>query len=1148
MSYLPAVTARTTVQFQSILDKFSPQDTIFEFKEATDLSESALSSACLLHAASGSMTSSSSSLRRRRLMEITEDAEEGTPPVKADLESPLSEDSSKRLSQASDATAVPPPTPGGDEGPAKSPVVADDEADARAETKSVHSVHSVSRRRFLDQLAQQPFEHRSSTQSMRPSLQELGYSTSSRQKVKLGPRPSVDMNGRPRTAGSMSRNQDQRPVAALPAGVRPRKPPSGPGRPKSQADAVPVPTLASLKNAPPMPLLIPPPSISIPRPKLSPGAKSMNAIPSSGMSPEKQRLMKALELRKKQMEKRTKDLQKKEEKRKSATAETPPVDVSENKENIDDAQVTKPQPAEEPQPPPKVEATKVETAKQEPGVTTSVIEEKKPTTADLAKADSAVEMAAAAREDNAEVTTKDTTPEDTAENTGPEDTTPKQITSEDTARQDTVPEDNKPEDKPEEASAEPPVSIPSQTQDEVVEQHTELSPGPASQPLIEEDTTDDSTAPEQFSDRTDDEKATTASTSEPETALEDIAKPLEEQSIQEEDDDSTPTASEAIHSVAASSVGSQDAQDAVVAGAPEAAETAPKEVPTTSNASTNIASQVALADSTAPLSLSRGDENNNHHYFDLSQQKQKRIALLDPIQVPTPDLSDEDNLLSDDSFMEELKSATFQEAKPVSVGKGPLSPDGEVRTPLEAWQTRAVSNPGRGPGDLNAMPVVGRSISATFAGGDEQAGTIPVVTAKKVNVSSGISKRIKALEMFSGNRDGVSSPTLAVPPVNGVPSPTATAFEKFRKRASVSMSGGLPPSATPSARSSFVGPPPDFTNPPSLSRKESQTVSVTARILRDPSTPPTDVNADPIDSSVLNLQRSPLIVEHNSPEAADRTSNGVLDRRPTLSSRGLSRSSTDTTTARSESRASSRSRLDDMGSEEKRDSRTSRFIRRMSSLTSPRKNLMSPPGIDKLPPPHAEEETQHAAPKAIDVGEVNVQFPDTLLWKRRFLRIDHQGYLVLTPGNADAGSRNIVKRYHLSEFQTPCLPDEDRQELPNSILLDFRNGSTLQCACESRKGQAAALQSKSLALIVEIFFLTDPSSRRCSQCLPSLKLAGILFLFARQVCILRVSTSCLCWYACISVVIPRQQKSLFCYFFPSIWTFCYNFFIDIFSA
>jgi hypothetical protein len=101
---------------------------------------------------------------------------------------------------------------------------------------------------------------------------------------------------------------------------------------------------------------------------------------------------------------------------------------------------------------------------------------------------------------------------------------------------------------------------------------------------------------------------------------------------------------------------------------------------------------------------------------------------------------------------------------------------------------------------------------------------------------------------------------------------------------------------------------------------------------------------------------------------------------------------------------------------------------------------------------------------AIDVGEVNVQFPDTLLWKRRFIRIDDKGYLILTPGNVESSSRNMIKRYHLTEFRTPCIPDEDRQELPNSILLDFLNGSTLQCACESRQGQAFVLQSKSLLI------------------------------------------------------------------------------------
>jgi hypothetical protein len=113
----------------------------------------------------------------------------------------------------------------------------------------------------------------------------------------------------------------------------------------------------------------------------------------------------------------------------------------------------------------------------------------------------------------------------------------------------------------------------------------------------------------------------------------------------------------------------------------------------------------------------------------------------------------------------------------------------------------------------------------------------------------------------------------------------------------------------------------------------------------------------------------------------------------------------------------------------------------------------------------ASPSSRSPVPEPIDIGEVNVQFPDTLLWKRRFMRIDENGYVVLTPGTNDASARNMTKRYHLTEFRTPCLPDEDMQELPNSILLDFLDGSTLQCACESRQGQSSTLQSKSSSRI-----------------------------------------------------------------------------------
>jgi hypothetical protein len=59
----------------------------------------------------------------------------------------------------------------------------------------------------------------------------------------------------------------------------------------------------------------------------------------------------------------------------------------------------------------------------------------------------------------------------------------------------------------------------------------------------------------------------------------------------------------------------------------------------------------------------------------------------------------------------------------------------------------------------------------------------------------------------------------------------------------------------------------------------------------------------------------------------------------------------------------------------------------------------------------------------------------------------------------------------MNEFQPPFPPDLDRQELPNSkhpsqtpfhtnlsgIILDFRDGRTLQCACQSPSAQRETL-------------------------------------------------------------------------------------------
>lgn len=50
------------------------------------------------------------------------------------------------------------------------------------------------------------------------------------------------------------------------------------------------------------------------------------------------------------------------------------------------------------------------------------------------------------------------------------------------------------------------------------------------------------------------------------------------------------------------------------------------------------------------------------------------------------------------------------------------------------------------------------------------------------------------------------------------------------------------------------------------------------------------------------------------------------------------------------------------------------------------------------------------------------------------------------------------KKYHLSQFLLPYIPDVDRQEMPHSICLDIgHDDGTLQLACEDAMGQRQVL-------------------------------------------------------------------------------------------
>ncbi|KAE8352990.1 hypothetical protein BDV28DRAFT_134035 [Aspergillus coremiiformis] len=998
LSYLPEgisrlVQARTTVQFQSVLDKFTPHDTVFSLSLPSELTESALSSACLLHAASGSITSSSNSLRRRRLMEIAEDAEEtlgskDTPPPTA----PSKDFRQRSFSQLSEATIVASPLTSDPHSilstepsaPTKPPgnIQAHDRRPSTVSDR--HAERPASRKSSRDELSFS--EPRRSTQSARPSLKDLERTGAYTPKVKLGPRPSVDGSGRPRTAGNLSRSAEQRPVASLPAGIRSsslRRNSPSPARPRSHGSSV---VSMSGRRAPPMPpLLVPPLSMPISRPQLSPAAKSLSALSSTGMQ-EKERLMKALQLRKTQMEK------KKQERKNS------PKDAEERKDLIPDPIEDKENIGHDHDNMKRVQADE--------NKATALEHSKSP----LSETQASVVPAPVEIHDHLEAF-----PDTIISQPAPESaTTALRDTSETTA-------------EPSANARVSPDPDPCQAAQVVSEPENDIAGRDFTRPISNE------------------AKSGPGSPS----AVKGV--PLEDKSLTTPDEEiASPPAENLLAPVEqeADTIG-EPAESPLSQSVPVPTYSSPDSRPTsTSDTSTAVETHATETQNDLTPEVSVAEQK------DVDTRKEKRRPQLKPIRVLTPDYSDDDNL-SDDSFMEELKSATLEEARPISVGMSPLSPgysnNGNDRSPPDAWKnSRAVSNPsaiGRQTANLHAL-AVGRSVSTSYPEADS-----PVLVAKKINVSSGISKRIKALEKFSSRADVQPTPNQNL----SGPS-TSASFEALRKRASVSLNNNS--DSVPGSRpGSFT--PETFSRTSSLRRRDSQSsttgtrtnsVSVTARIVRDTSPTLGDAKSDPSENSVLNLHASPLTVEHDTCESPppDSPAEPVDSKSEQLSMSTSSAGSASQPFALSMPRSESR-----------------------MSFSSISKNEATKSATDSPPSPEGKKESrasrllrQESMPdtaveiaQVIDIGEVNVQFPDTLLWKRRFVRVDEKGYLVLTPGNVDSSNRSMVKRYHLSEFRTPTLPDEDRQELPNSIVLDFLDGSTLQCACESRQGQAFVLQT-----------------------------------------------------------------------------------------
>lgn len=562
-------------------------------------------------------------------------------------------------------------------------------------------------------------------------------------------------------------------------------------------------------------------------------------------------------------------------------------------------------------------------------------------------------------------------------------------------------------------------------------------------------------------------------------------------------------------------------------------------------------------------------------------EEQGHKPHVEPIQTDLPKYRDQPSRMEtqaseDKEVADETCGSTVEDAKPVAVSQTPVtpsfsaspaSPASPARGPDGGHMVRTVSNPVRGnlivPTDVSQSSARSMSSGAAYLHQitqQQQSGNL----AKKSNIGSSISQRIKALEKLSANTGEVAAP----PAARERPSSTFFSVKKREPSRSPSVmdrAGSFRHQTPPSPKDTSKEPSPESTRRERIERSGSvssrlsmfesppgsrhfggpsvsqiggrpESVSVTAKIIRDPNQgtqtsfePP----RDPSEYNPLELKQSPLLVDHQparsdrdtvaavpSPEvdrgldAQDSKSHQsrqsslslvkgfMKERRKSTTSPDLGsnvsqlfyqseqlhqQSATFSPSLSFGSPRSSFSRdresivspidsgfTDDAKSinGDKKLSRAGRFMRRLSNLSGSRGKVspsaMSAPATKE----HAQVAPQAPAqprpsttgtPTIVSfMGDVNVQFPDNLLWKRRNMCLDSQGYLILSALAAQNGRpAQGTKRYHLNEFRTPYIPDVEVQELPNSVVLDFIEGSGIQVACEDRAGQMRILESKS---------------------------------------------------------------------------------------
>ncbi len=1160
LRYTNMGTARVSVQFQSVAEKLTPHDTVFAFSKSSELQEATLSSACSLHTASASINSKDSS-PHRGLAGITEDSSEsrtendqgGRSPEglrKSDVSIPRTpedpqrrpekvnarisaENSHDRSSSITTQTTYRPRTMS-DTNKALPPP---------PEDYTLEDANSRSIRNYGDYNTRPSVDERYSSQSARPRARDLNDAYEYKSKVKLGPRPSMDSQ---RTPDGSHRQSDFRPIASLPAGLRMPSRKAVLGRPVSRQSQTTSPERISSKEMPPPPPKTPITPIQTPDHKLSvqsTGLPTPLKTPDSiapKMTPEKRRLMKALQLRQKQLaaQKPVNGL----------GIEVSPEDQGPGviKPELDNAVLSTMVCVESPRVKPDgVHVASSDLSKEEPGdVDSSPISnaetsegpstqassitdvediptqkvklhglDLKPTTPeiedppqqaghDLSHHSSGTETIRVSEEGYETSTTSDkpvggvlnhatqpfnptlseiqvqtkqkflgtetqpftvndrstatiTSPLE-QENEGSSDIDNEQAAlpqSTSAVGSDRSPKvvtyDSIAKDSLKERAVSPSASA--QEQDLSPKQNVQALDATAledSQVLSTKPMQTQPSMPTEFITPSDevttpevplpvvnqDGKVSLKPSQAPASAKTETEPPLppvgkaEKPRFKPQQPSRVTASSTEVSLPAFSGEGQGSIEQAEdLPPAASVAQVPLTDEPELSPPSIETKRQSQASDGTATQPLSSVTVHEPQ-----SERSVRRQGVINPIERMSSAEQSDEQFLSDDSFMEELNSATVQEAKPVSVSKSPIKPffprsesqqrivdtrtSRSVSSPMNQPRNNEETSPSRRPPTATSI----RSFSASHAPlPDDQPPPMP----KKIGVSSGISQRIKALEQSRQTNRPTSPQSQTTPP-------NPSTFVNLRKNAQQSPSSAstlnrnVSTQNRPSTAYPSPSPSPDYikSNPFSQSKKTSaarpESVSVTATIVRDARNKSPEMPVNPSEPRAMDLHQSPLVVEHQKMKPPPPPLSPLKPPRPRYarysSARSGSSSSTDQTqkteklpNSRRDSFASIRSKSSRAGSEpellrsisdsslgsagspdgskdDKKDSKRNRLLKRMSSISSMSRRSIAhalSPGPKDGPILEIQEPVVDVPPvsSSVEVGDVNVQFPDTLV-------------------------------------------------------------------------------------------------------------------------------------------------------------------------